>query len=233
MANEFVIVLPTYQEAENLTTLLPAILENSTASVLLVDDDSRDGSAEIAEQIGGQTGRVAVLRRSGKMGLGSAYRAGMRRALDEGAAYVGTMDADWSHDPLRLSALFETARSGADLAIGSRYTTGGGISQWPLWRRCLSKSARGAARFLLGPICQDFTSGYRVYRRHALELVPPESIVSDSYSFLMETAVRIHRENLTIREVPINFVDRRRGASKMPIAEIFRAVRTLLRLRKL
>lgn len=224
------IILPTYREAENLTTLVPAILAAAPVEILVVDDNSDDGTPEIAERFGRETGRVHLLRRPGKAGLGAAYRAGLRRCVDDGVAIIGTMDADWSHDPTHLPAMLAAARAGADLVIGSRYVPGGAIDRWSPWRRFLSSSARRAARAVLGPICFDFTSGYRLYSRRALERVPPEKVQSNSYSFLMEMATLVHRAGLKIEEVPIRFVDRRDGASKMPVFEIFRAIATLVGL---
>lgn len=228
---KIVIVLPTYREARNLPTLVPAILAAAPVDVLVVDDASDDGTQEIARRFEAETGRVHLLARSAKTGLGDAYRAGMRRALDDGADLLGTMDADWSHDPAVLPLLIEAVSRGADLAIGSRYVPGGAIAQWPLWRRFLSSSARVAARAVVGTFCSDFTSGFRLYRRAALERVPPESVRSSSYSFLMEMAARIDRAGLSIAEVPIRFIDRHHGESKMPATEIFRAIATLVKLK--
>ncbi|MEK8023570.1 MAG: polyprenol monophosphomannose synthase [Candidatus Hydrogenedentota bacterium] len=230
MAVKATVVLPTYCEAENLRTLLPVLLEAAPVEVIVVDDNSPDKTADVAQAIAEKTKRVHVLRRAGKLGLGSAYKTGMRAALETGAEIVITMDADWSHDPARLPALLEAASDRA-LAIGSRYVPGGGLGPWPLSRRVLSRTAQFFARTMLGFAAHDLTSGYRAYHQHVLIAVPPESIQSDGYSFLIEMAYRVRRAGFEIREVPIIFTDRRMGQSKISRREIFRAMRTLFRLR--
>jgi dolichol-phosphate mannosyltransferase len=223
------VVLPTYCEAENLPTLLPAILESAPVNVLVVDDGSEDGTAELAESIGAGTKRVSVIRRGRKLGLGSAYRTGIRAALESGAEIVVTMDADWSHDPAYLRPLIAAASVG-QLAIGSRYVEGGGIRNWPLSRLALSRGACIMARLILGAVASDITSGFRAYPRFALELVSPETIRSEGYSFLVEMATRIYQQGIPIVEVPIIFEDRRGGVSKISQREIYRAIVTLAKL---
>jgi dolichol-phosphate mannosyltransferase len=225
------IILPTFREIENLPTLIPAILEAAPVDILVVDDGSDDGTREEVRRWQASTSRVSLLAREKKTGLGDAYRAGMNHACAAGADVVGTMDADWSHDPTRLPDMIAALDAGADVVIGSRYIPGGGIGQWPWWRRLLSGGAKMAARLVLGTICHDFTSGYRLYRRNVLETIPPNSVCSNSYSFLLEYVTLIARKGFQVMEVPIHFVDRRGGKSKMPTLEILRAINTLVRLK--
>lgn len=224
------IILPTYREIENLPTLIPMILSVAPVEILVVDDGSDDGTREEVLRWQASTSRVSLLAREKKTGLGDAYRAGMNHAFENGADVIGTMDADWSHDPASLPDLITMLESGADMVIGSRYIPGGQIRQWPWWRRLMSSGAKFASRLVLGTICSDFTSGYRLYRRSVLETIPPDSVRSNSYSFLLEYVTLISRAGFRILEAPIHFVDRRGGESKMPTLEIFRAIMTLMRL---
>lgn len=223
-----IVILPTHDEAASVGALIPAILAAAPVRVLVVDDGSTDGTADAAARV---AAGVEILSRPAKLGLGEAYRAGMKRALELGADVIVTMDADGSHDPRRLPVLLH-ASAGADLVIGSRYTPGGGIGVWPLSRRLLSGAAQCAARRMLGPVARDMTSGFRAYRRHVLEAVPPAAVASSGYSFLIEYAVLIRRAGFSVAEVPILFEDRRAGRSKISPREILKAVGTLVRLRR-
>ncbi len=226
------VILPTYNEAANVGELIPAILDKAGpygARVLVVDDHSADGTADIVRGLMETDDRILLHERPGKLGLGTAYVAGFRRALDEQADLAVTMDADFSHNPDHLPALIEAARHG-DIAIGSRYVQGGGISNWPFYRKLLSSGANLLARTILGVRSRDCTSGYRAYRRAYLEQIDWDAIHSDGYSFLIELLTVCERRGAVIRETPIQFVDRRGGDSKISKAEIFKAFGTLWRL---
>lgn len=230
------VLVPTYNERENIGLLIDRILAETDARILVVDDRSPDGTGEAVLRIArllehDGTPRVELLSREGPRGYGAAVREGLRAAIDRGAEAVATIDADFSHNPALLPRLFE-ALAEADFAIGSRYIAGGAIdSDWAFHRRLLSRGGNLVYRLLLGTVASDLTSGLRAYRREILERVPPETVRSDSYSFLMEYAVRLVRAGARVREIPLRFVDRARGVSKMPTREILRALATIARLR--
>ena len=217
------VVLPTYNEAENVLGLAADILAvDASLEILVVDDASPDGTGELVEQAGLREPRLRLLRRPGKLGLGTAYLAGFRHGIDRGYDRILTMDCDRSHHPRHIPALL-AATAEADLAIGSRYVAGGGILNWPPHRRALSAFANLYARALLRLPIRDCTSGFRCYRREALVAVDPFGIRSSGYSFLEELAWRIHRCGLRIAEVPIVFEQRTAGVSKIDSSEIWRA----------
>jgi len=210
-----VVVIPTYNEAENLPSLLTAIrLCCPDARVLISDDASPDGTANIAESFS-EDGFVTVLRRTGQRGYGRACLDGFRLALDAGVDFVLTMDADWSHDPKYLKELIAALESGADLVTGSRYCNGISVVNWPLRRVMLSVFANWYVRQILRLPVSDCTSGYRGYRATALRSIDLTAVVSDGYAFLVEIATRFHRAGLRLSESPIIFVERRAGQSKM------------------
>jgi dolichol-phosphate mannosyltransferase len=182
--------------------------------VLVVDDNSPDGTAALAEGAAAESGSVKVLRRPGKAGLGSAYRHGFRVALDEGYEAIVSMDADFSHDPAVIPRLVD-ALSSADAVIGSRYVPGGGTPNWPLHRRLLSKWGNRYTRALLGLQVSDATSGFRAYRASALASIEPHTTQAEGYAFLTELVRRLTQQGKILAEVPITFVDRRYGVSKM------------------
>jgi dolichol-phosphate mannosyltransferase len=209
------VVIPTYQEAANITALLAAIgAAAPDADVLVVDDNSPDGTAALAESAAADAGSVKVLRRPGKTGLGSAYRHGFRVALDEGYEAIVSMDADFSHDPAVIPRLV-AALASADAAIGSRYVPGGGTPNWPLHRRLLSKWGNRYTCALLGLHVTDATSGFRAYRATALAAIEPDTTQAEGYAFLTELVRRLTLQGKVLAEVPITFVDRRYGVSKM------------------
>jgi dolichol-phosphate mannosyltransferase len=209
------VVIPTYQEAANITALLAAIREAAPdADVLVVDDNSPDGTATLAEAAAAESGSVKVLRRPGKAGLGSAYRHGFRVALDEDYEAIVSMDADFSHDPAVIPRLV-AALDDADAAIGSRYVPGGGTPNWPLHRRLLSKWGNRYTGALLGLDVSDATSGFRAYRAAALAAIEPDTTQAEGYAFLTELVRRLTLQGKILAEVPITFVDRRYGVSKM------------------
>lgn len=216
--SKIVVVIPTYNEAENLGSLAEALWSLPVAglSILVVDDDSPDGTGDQAEDLArSHPGRLAVLHRAGKLGLGTAYRAGFRRALDEGADVVAQMDADFSHSPSYLPGFVETL-SDADAVFGSRYIPGGRLDErWGLARVALSRFGNAYARTILGLRLRDVTGGYRVWKRATLASMPLDRIRSNGYVFQVEMAYVASRLGFRIVERPIYFEDRRIGRSKM------------------
>jgi dolichol-phosphate mannosyltransferase len=210
------VILPTYNEAENLERIVGAVLEQLPASrrVLIVDDNSPDGTGEIADRLAGADDSIAVLHRARKEGLGPAYLAGFRVALDGGAERVIEMDADFSHDPSYLPKLIG-ATEHADLAIGSRYVPGGGITDWGPMRRFISRGGSAYARAALGLPVKDLTGGFKCFRRIVLETINLETIEARGYAFQVETTYRAIRAGFRVVEVPIVFKDRADGTSKM------------------
>jgi dolichol-phosphate mannosyltransferase len=217
--------MPTYNEAENIDEVLSLVRRAAPeAQVLVVDDGSPDGTADLAEAAGERLGKIEVLRRSGKAGLGSAYRAGFRHGLAQGFDAFVEMDSDLQHDPLALPSLLAAAEDGADLVIGSRYVPGGAIPDWPFHRRILSSWGNRYAGIVLGLKTRDATAGYRVYRRTALEQIDLESIRADGYGFQVEMLYQVHRNGGRVVEVPITFNHRVRGTSKMSTRIIVEAM---------
>jgi dolichol-phosphate mannosyltransferase len=211
-------VVPTYVEAENIDEFLRrARAAVPTADILVVDDDSPDGTADVAEKAAGELGGIDVLRRPSKKGLGSAYRAGFAIGLEKGYDRLVQIDADLSHDPAALPSLLREIERGADLAIGSRYIPGGEIPHWPWFRRALSRYGNLYASFVLGLGTRDSTSGYRAYRADALKAIGYSTTRAKGYGFQIETAYRVHQWDGRISEVPIVFRDRVRGYSKMSL----------------
>jgi glycosyltransferase involved in cell wall biosynthesis len=211
------IVLPTYNEAENIVEVLERVREAvPEADVLVVDDGSPDGTADLAERWGAaHGGGVAVLRRASKSGLGSAYRAGFAVGLAQGYDALIEMDSDLSHDPAALPALISAVDNGADLAIGSRYVPGGAIPAWPKHREWLSRGGNRYAALLLGLQVRDATAGFRCYAASMLSRIDLEDVAADGYGFQIEMAYAVAGRGGRIVEVPITFTDRVRGTSKM------------------
>ncbi|MBU5614862.1 polyprenol monophosphomannose synthase [Geomonas sp. Red51] len=210
-----IVVIPTYNERDNLEKLVRQVLSlNPALELLVVDDNSPDGTGDLAESLAAETGRVSVLHRSGKLGLGSAYREGFARALDMGADLVVQMDADFSHDPAMIPYFFEETRQ-ADLVIGSRYLNGVSVVNWPLRRLMLSYFASVYTRVITGLTISDCTSGFKCFRAEALRAIDLSSIRSDGYSFQIEMNYRCKEKGFRISEVPIIFIDRHAGTSKM------------------
>jgi glycosyltransferase involved in cell wall biosynthesis len=223
------VVLPTYNEAENVLGLSADVLSrHASLEVLVVDDSSPDGTGELVEGARKDEPRLHLLRRPEKLGLGGAYLAGFRHGLTHGYDFVLTMDCDYSHHPRYLPRILEEAAE-ADLVIGSRYVPGGGVANWPRRRRLLSLFANTYTRLLLRVPVHDCTAGFRCYRRQVLESVDPFSIRSSGYSFLEEMVWRVHRRGFRIKEIPIVFEDRTHGVSKIDQREIYRAVWHVLR----
>ena len=210
------VVIPTYDEAETIESIVAAVREQLPAggSILIVDDASPDGTGRIADRLAGEHDEVAVLHRDAKRGLGPAYRAGFRVVLDRGAERIVQMDADFSHDPADLPRLIEATR-GADVAIGSRYVPGGKILDWGSRRKTISRWGSAYARTVLGLDVRDMTSGFKCWRLSALEGIDLETVGSEGYAFQVEMTYRAVRAGFDVVEVPITFRDRRVGESKM------------------
>jgi dolichol-phosphate mannosyltransferase len=229
--SDCIVVIPTYNEAENIAELIQRIISNSRFSVLVVDDNSPDGTAQIVQKIADQCEQVKLLSRPKKEGFGIACIAGFKRALSGSADFIFQMDADFSHDPVYLPGLLAAVEGGGDLAVGSRYAHGGSTTDWGLLRRALSRFANFYSRTILKMPVNDCTSGFRCYRRAVLENIGLESIFSNGYSFLVETAFRTLLNDYRICEIPINFPDRNVGHSKMRKQDILEAIFTVWRLR--
>jgi dolichol-phosphate mannosyltransferase len=227
------VVVPTYNEAENITALVEQILENAPeAHVLVVDDGSPDGTAALVETMAASDDRVAVLKRTAKLGLGTAYMAGFERALSEGYAFVQTMDADFSHHPRYLPSILAAAKlPGVDMVIGSRYVHGGRVEGWGLHRRLLSKGANTFARLVLGLRPHDCTGAYRCYSARILTELDFGTVRSHGYSALVELLWHFRGAGHHVQEVPITFVDRELGVSKISRSEITKGVSTVMQLR--
>jgi dolichol-phosphate mannosyltransferase len=227
------VVLPTYDEADNLPAISGAILQALPAATLLVvDDSSPDGTGELAERLAAADPRLRVRHRPGKAGLGRAYLDGFGVALSAGARTVVQMDADWSHDPAALPHLLAPILDGsADLVIGSRYARGGRVEDWGLGRRLISRGGSMFARFVLGLEPSDLTGGFKAWRAATLDEVPFDGVRAGGYVFQIEMTYRASRLGARIREVPITFRDRRVGQSKMSRRIIVEALLIVLQLR--
>jgi dolichol-phosphate mannosyltransferase len=224
------VIVPTYNERENIAPLIERLLEHDGVRVLVVDDQSPDGTGDVADAAAQRhPGRVDVLHRTGTRGFGRSYVDGIRRAIAQGADLICQMDADFSHDPARLPALLAAA-AGADVVIGSRYVPGGAVVNWQKRRRLLSRFANLYVRAITHVPAQDCTSGYRCWRRAALESLPLDAFVSDGYSFLVEMLFTAARQGRRLVEVPITYVERREGQSKMSRAVILESAITPWRL---
>jgi dolichol-phosphate mannosyltransferase len=231
------VCLPTYNERENLEAMLRALGDalRDGDRVLVVDDNSPDGTGELADRLAAELGFVDVLHRERKEGLGPAYLAGFRRALADGAELVLEMDCDFSHDPRDVPRLIAAAEDGADLALGSRYVHGGSIPNWGLTRRAISLGGNLYAQAVLQSRIRDLTGGFKCFRRRVLETIDLGAIDSRGYAFQIETTYRVLRAGFRVVEVPIAFVDREQGHSKMSRAIVMEAVWKvpLVRLRAL
>ena len=217
-----VVCLPTYNERENLEPMLRA-LGDKGVRVLVIDDNSPDGTGELADRLAGELDHVDVLHRERKDGLGPAYLAGFRRALAGGAELVLEMDCDFSHDPNDVPRLIAAAGE-ADLVLGSRYVEGGAVRNWGVVRRFISAGGSWYARVLLGAAVRDLTGGFKCYRRRVLETIDLDSIHSKGYAFQIETTYRALRAGFRVEEIPITFADREAGGSKMSKAIVAEAV---------
>jgi len=225
VAQSTLVVLPTYDEAENVETVLRRVRATVPyAHVLVVDDASPDGTAELADDVGRELGAITVLRRPGPNGLGSAYRDGFRWGLAHGYDVLVEMDADLSHDPDVLPVLLRRLDGGADLVIGSRYVPGGGVADWSWLRRMISRVGCRYAQVMLRMGTRDATSGFRAYRAAALRAVDLDTVRANGYGFQVEMAYRVTALGGDVREIPIEFRDRHAGRSKMSLGIVAEAL---------
>jgi dolichol-phosphate mannosyltransferase len=225
------VLVPTYNECDNLPLVAQAVLAHADTELLVIDDGSPDGTGEIADRLARESnGRLQVLHRTGERGLGRSYLDGFRAALATRADLVCQMDADLSHDPRFLPQLVAAAHGGADLVIGSRYLDGGRIENWPLHRTMLSGFANRYIRLVTGLGVRDITSGFRCWRREALARFPLDRISAEGYAFLVEVTFQAAAVGLRISEVPIVFVERRQGASKLSAPVLIESLLTPWRL---
>lgn len=215
MAERALVCVPTYNEADNLPKIVPAILaQDPRLEVLVIDDGSPDGTGKLADQMAAAEPRIHVLHRTAKEGLGKAYLAGFGWALERDYAFVFEMDADFSHDPKYLKA-FLTAIEGADLVLGSRYKSGVNVVNWPMGRLLLSFFANKYVRWVTGMPLTDATGGFKCFRRKVLEAIDLRRVQSNGYAFQIEMSFRARRKGFQLVEIPIVFVDRLEGQSKM------------------
>jgi dolichol-phosphate mannosyltransferase len=232
VAERALVIVPTFNERENISRLIKAVLEKDPRlDVLVVDDGSPDGTGDIVEALAAQNQRVHLLRRPKKMGLGTAYRAGFKWSLERHYDYIFEMDADFSHDPAHLPEFLRTIET-ADLVLGSRYREGKvTVVNWPIGRLLLSYYANVYARIVTGLPLRDATGGFKVYRRAVLEAIDLNDVRSNGYAFQIEMSFRAWRKNFKIVEIPIVFVDRTEGTSKMSRAIVREAIWMVWRLR--
>jgi dolichol-phosphate mannosyltransferase len=228
---EKLVIVPTYNERDNIGPLIDRLLALPWGlEVLVVDDNSPDGTGELVAERKAADPRVHLIRRAGKLGLGSAYVAGFRYALAQGAQFVFEMDADFSHDPEAIGDFLKAAEN-ADLVLGSRYLHGVTVVHWPLSRLILSYSANVYTRLITGLPVRDATGGFKCFRRRALEAIDLDGVKSDGYSFQIEMSYKVWRKGFRIVEIPITFVDRRAGVSKMNQRIVWEAAGMVWRLR--
>ncbi len=235
-AARFLLCLPTYDERENLPTMVEALREVRgrtpvDGDVLVIDDSSPDGTGELADELAAEHAWLHVLHRPHKEGLGRAYRAGFRWALERDYAYVLEMDCDFSHPVSRVPALLDAAENGADLVLGSRYVPGGGVEDWSLARRLISRGGCWYARTLLQVGVRDLTGGFKCFRREVLEAVDLDAVDAQGYMFQVEMTYRALRLGFRVVELPIVFTDRRVGGSKMSRSIVLEAARRVPLLR--
>jgi dolichol-phosphate mannosyltransferase len=234
--DRFLLCLPTYNERENLESIIEALEQVRARTpvpgdVLVIDDNSPDGTGDIADRLADTREWLHVLHRPEKEGLGRAYLAGFHWALERDYTYVLEMDCDFSHDPATVPRLIQRAVDGADLVLGSRYCPGGGVADWSLGRRIVSRGGCLYARVLLGVRVQDLTGGFKCFRRAVLEAVDLDAVDAQGYMFQIEMTYRALRLGFRVEEVPILFTDRREGGSKMSRAIVLEAVRRVPVLR--
>ncbi|MCU0494355.1 MAG: polyprenol monophosphomannose synthase [Chloroflexaceae bacterium] len=230
--NHCLVVIPTYNEADNIVRLLREVLaQGPQFDVLVVDDNSPDGTAYMVQAIAEQTPRVRLLQRAGKLGLGTAYLAGFEQGLQRGYSYICEMDADFSHQPHYLPLLLATAEREADVAIGSRNVPGGRVENWSLLRQFISRGGSRYARTILGMPVRDCTGGFKCFRASALRRVNLAAVKSNGYAFQVELNYRCHQAGLHLREVPIIFPDRVAGQSKMSSRIVLEAALMVWRMR--
>ena len=226
------VIIPTYNEHENIPRLLPMVLEqDERLHVLIVDDASPDGTGALADEIASTNARIHVMHRAGKLGLGTAYLDGFRWGIERKYDWMFEMDADFSHDPKYLPAFVAALDAGADVVVGSRNVPGGSVVGWGPLRHLISKGGSLYSQLLLGVGVRDLTTGFKAYTRQALELLNIDAIRANGYAFQIETTYRALQQGLRVVELPIVFVDRRVGKSKMGLADVLEAVTGVIRMR--
>jgi dolichol-phosphate mannosyltransferase len=230
--SEVLVVVPTYNERDNLPAIVAAVhAALPEADLLIVDDNSPDGTGQIADELAKADKQVSVLHRQGKLGLGTAYIAGFKHALKRNYQYLFEMDCDFSHDPQYLPVMLARARAGADLVLGSRYIAGGGTVNWGPLRKLISRGGSLYARTILGVGVHDLTGGFKCFRRHVLESIDLDHVSAQGYGFQIEMTYRVVKGGFRVEEVPIVFVDRRVGQSKMSKKIFVEALTLVLKLR--
>ena len=226
-----IVIIPTYNELSNLKRLLPVILKMyPEVNILIVDDNSPDGTAEYAKQLGDDNGKVFVLKREKKMGLGTAYVAGFKYMLANGYDVAVQMDADYSHDPAEINNFLENIKTN-DLVIGSRYTNGVRVINWPIRRLILSYSANLYTRIITGMPLRDATGGFKCFRKEVLKSINLDKVKSNGYSFQIEMNYKAWKKKFRLCEIPITFIDRVEGTSKMSRKIVYEAVFMVWKLR--
>jgi dolichol-phosphate mannosyltransferase len=229
---QVLVIVPTYNERDNLPAIIAAVHEHlGEADVLVVDDNSPDGTGAVADEIAARDAQVHVLHRPGKQGLGTAYVAGFKWALGRDYQFLFEMDCDFSHDPKYLPIMLARARAGADLVLGSRYVDGGGTVNWGPMRKLISRGGSLYARTILGVGVRDLTGGFKCFRRATLEKLDLDSVSAQGYGFQIEMTYRAVKHGLRVEEVPIVFVDRRVGQSKMSKKIFLEALTLVWKLR--
>jgi dolichol-phosphate mannosyltransferase len=230
--NPALVVIPTYNERDNIGPITEAVLAaEPRADILIVDDNSPDGTGQLADALAAKQPRIAVLHREKKEGLGRAYLHAFRWGLDRGYQFIIEMDADFSHDPKYLPQLIDAAQGGADLVLGSRYVPGGGTVNWGLGRKILSRGGSLYARSILGVKVRDLTGGFKCFNRRVLEAIELDQVVSSGYGFQIELTYRTLKKGFTVKEIPIVFEDRRVGQSKMSRKIFVEAMAVVWKLR--
>ena len=230
--NPALVIIPTYNELDNLEPISSAVLKaDPRVDILVVDDNSPDGTGRLADKLAAKEPRIKVLHREKKQGLGRAYLHAFRWALEHQYQYIIEMDADFSHDPRYLPGLIDTAVSGADIALGSRYVEGGGTVNWGISRQIISQGGSLYARTILGVKIRDLTGGFKCFNRRVLEAIDLDAVQSSGYAFQIELTYRALKKGFTVKEVPIVFEDRRVGQSKMSRKIFLEAVTMVWKLR--
>jgi len=230
--SQVLVIVPTYNERDNLPNIVAAVHEHlPEADLLIVDDNSPDGTGALADELAAKDGKLHVLHRAGKQGLGTAYVAGFKWALGRGYQFLFEMDCDFSHDPKYLPVMLDRARAGADLVLGSRYVAGGGTVNWGPMRKFISRGGSMYARTILGVGVRDLTGGFKCFRRTTLEALDLDSVSAQGYGFQIEMTYRAVKQGFRVEEVPIIFVDRRVGQSKMSKKIFLEALTLVWKLR--
>jgi dolichol-phosphate mannosyltransferase len=230
--NKALVIIPTYNEIENIEAIIAAVLEqNADFDVLIVDDGSPDGTGAKVKELQTNSKRIHLIERSGKLGLGTAYLAGFRYGLENDFEFIFEMDADFSHPPKDLNNLYAACQNGADIAVGSRYTKGGGVKDWSNYRLLLSRGASLYVRMITFMPVMDPTAGFKCYKRKVLETIDLDKITSIGYAFQIEMKYAAYRNGFKIVEVPIIFADREKGTSKMDTSIIKEAITGVLSMR--